>query len=76
MYSSECNKSVFTRLRGFNQWLHVYERLKDHENSKSHCELSKCYIRHESGNIIDGLIEFSGVIGNMKFLKEDQQLKQ
>lgn len=31
VYSSECNKSVFTRPEGFNQWLHVYERIKEHE---------------------------------------------
>jgi len=53
VYSSK--KSVFTSVEGFEDWVHVYERIKDHEESKNHREASKCYMSDNRGQSVDGL---------------------
>jgi len=53
VYSSK--KSVFTSVEGFVDWIHVYERIKDHEESKKHREASKCYISDSRGQSVDRL---------------------
>lgn len=53
VYSSK--KSVFTSVEGFVDWIHVYERIKDHEESKNHKEASKCYMSDSRGQSVDGL---------------------
>ncbi|XP_050547293.1 uncharacterized protein LOC126908980 [Daktulosphaira vitifoliae] len=53
-----CSKSsAFTSDSGFSRWIHVYERIKDHEESKNHREASKCFMADQCGKSVDELIE-------------------
>ncbi|KAL4101087.1 hypothetical protein QTP88_021107 [Uroleucon formosanum] len=45
-------KSVFISVEGFEIWVHVYERIKDHEESKNHRESSKYYMSDSQGESV------------------------